>query len=253
MLSLLVLASLLSISPAPTQASGLTDISTITVGPATAVAELDLGKLKGDLRQVGWSPDGSELYVQTADGDPASPKLRHYIFSVAGGAMKALDVPPEWATSYWAFKSDRAAPGIGSLMIDIEQKAENIKIGTGTGRPGTGTGALGDAGADMGKTAEGQHQNIARLMLYGQAVSEFVNERPIPGLMFSWGPASSGAIAYTTRDGELMLLDKKSHKRVAGAKDALLPAWSIDGTRMAWVQKSGRKKYTLVWATISKL
>jgi hypothetical protein len=252
MLSLLVLASLLSISPAQTRASGPIDVSTITVGPATTVAELDLGKLKGDLRQVGWSPDGSELYVQTADGDPASPKLRHYVFSVAGGAMKALDVPPEWATSYWAFKSDRSAPGIGSLMIDVDQKVENIKIGTGSGRPGSGPGGLGDTTGDPGKSAEGQHQNVARLMLYGQPISEFVNERPIPGLTFSWGPESSGTIAYTTRDGELMLLDKKSHKRVAGAKDALLPAWSIDGTRMAWVQKSGRKKYTLVWATVTR-
>ena len=34
-------------------------------------------------------------------------------------------------------------------------------------------------------------------------------------------------------------------------KDALLPAWSIDGSRLAWVQKSGRKKYTLLWSTVT--
>ena len=71
--------------------------------------------------------------------------------------------------------------------------------------------------------------------------------------MFSWGPAFSGAIAYTNRDGQLMLLDEKRHKQtVAGAKDALLPAWSMDGARLAWVQKSGRKKYTLVWAAVTR-
>jgi hypothetical protein len=49
-----------------------------------------------------------------------------------------------------------------------------------------------------------------------------------------------------------MLLDRNKHKQtVSGVKDALLPAWSTDGTRLAWVQKSGRRKYTLVWATVS--
>ena len=57
---------------------------------------------------------------------------------------------------------------------------------------------------------------------------------------------NSGAIAYTDREsGHLMLLDQHKRKQtIAGVKDALLPAWSIDGSRLAWVQKSGRKKYT---------
>ena len=139
-------------------------------------------------------------------------------------------------------------------MIDVEQKQEKLKVGTGTGRPGEQAG--GGAGAspvDIEKTAEGQWQNFARLTLLGETVSEFLNQMPIPGLMFSWGPAGSGAIAYTDRElGHLMLLDRNKHKQtVAGVKDALLPAWSTDGTRLAWVQKSGRKKYTLVWATVS--
>ena len=65
--------------------------------------------------------------------------------------------------------------------------------------------------------------------------------------------ARSATIAYTTLDGHLMLLDRDHHKQVvAGAKDALLPAWSTDGAKLAWVQKTGRKKYTLVWATVGK-
>jgi hypothetical protein len=46
-------------------------------------------------------------------------------------------------------------------------------------------------------------------------------------------------------------MDQKKRKHpVSGAKDALLPAWSIDGKRLAWVQKSGRKKFTLVYAAV---
>ena len=243
-----------SASWAQTPASAAIDVSTVKVGAPSFVAELDLGKLKGELRRIAWSPDGTELYVQTADGSPPSETLRHYIVSVTGGATRGLDVPPEWAESFWTFKSDRAAPGIGSLMIDVEQKLEKIKIGTGSGRPGEGAGHGGDVpGVDVEKSAEGQRQNVVRLTLVGEAISEFVNTRPVPGLMFSWGPAFSGAIAYTDRDGRLMLLDRNKHKQtVSGAKDALLPAWSIDGARLAWVQKSGRKKYTLLWATVTK-
>lgn len=190
---------MLSASSAQTPASSAAiNVSTVKVGAPSIVTELDLGKLKGELRQIAWSPNRTELYVQTAEGTPPS--------------------------------------------------------GTGSGRPGEGAGGVGNgAPVDIEKTAEGQRQNVVRLTLVGEAISEFVNTRPVPGLTFSWGPAFSGAIAYTDRDGRLMLLDRNKHKQtVSGAKDALLPAWSIDGARLAWVQKSGRKKYTLLWATVTK-
>jgi hypothetical protein len=252
---LLLPVSVLAISLAQTPLSTPVDVSALKVGAATTVTELDLGKLKGELRQIGWSSDGTELYVQTADGNPQSEKLRHYIVSVEGGAAKPIDAEPEWASSYWSVKSDRFAPGLRSLMIDVVQKQEKVKIGTGSGRPGEQAGgAPGSVPVDVEKTAEGQFESMARLIFEGEIVSEFVNQRPIPGLMFSWGPMGSGAIAYTDREaGRLMLFDQHKRKQtIAGVKDALLPAWSTDGTRIAWVQKAGRKKYTLVWAPVSR-
>ena len=255
MVWLLAVLWVLSISPGQTPATAV-DVSAVKVGAPATVAELDLGKLKGDLRQIGWSPDGVELYVQTADGAPPLEKFRHFLVPVAGGGATPIDEEPEWAKAYWDFKSDRFAPGLRSLMIDFEQKRENMKVGTGSGRPGEMAGGSGTAGVpvDIEKTAEGQHQNVARLTLLGETISEFVNQVPIPGLMFSWGPPGSGAIAYTDRElGRLMLFDQHKHKHiVSGVKGALLPAWSTDGTRLAWVQKSGRKKYTLVWAPVTK-
>jgi len=226
----------------------------VRVGAPLAVAELDLGKLKGELRELSWSRDGSQLYVKTAEGNPGSQKFRHYVIGVAGGAPLAIEQQPEWATDYWGFKSDRFAPGLRSLIIGFEQKQEKMKIGTGTGRPGEqASGAAGTVPVDIEKTAEGQFENYARLTFEGETISEFVNQMPIPGLMFSWGPTGSGAMAYTDREpGRLMLIDQHRHKQtISGVKDALLPAWSIDGTRLAWVQKAGRKKYTLMWAPVS--
>ena len=222
--------------------------------PAT-VAELDLEKLKGELRQIGCSRDCRELYVQTVVGEPASQKLRHYLMPLEGGARQSIDQAPEWATDHWGFKSDRFARGLRSLMIDFEQKQEKTRIGTGTGRPGDAAAGPASAGVpvDIENTSEGQYQNYARLTFMGETISEFVNQVPIPGLMFSWGPVGSGAMAYTDREaGHLMLIDQHKHKQtLGGIKDALLPAWSIDGTRLAWVYKSGRKKYTLVWAKVA--
>jgi hypothetical protein len=250
---LLAVTWLLSISPAQIPATPV-DASAIRVGPPTTIAELDLGKLKGELRQVGWSPDAAQLYVQTADGNPPSEKLRHYLVPSAGGAPQTVDAEPEWATAYWRIKSDRFAPGLRSLMIEVEQKAEKVKVGTGSGRPGEQAGgAPGTVQIDIEKTAEKQYQQVARLVFVGETISEFLNERPIPGLMFSWGPIGSGAIAYTDHEaGRLVLFDQHKNKQtVTGIKDALLPAWTTDGTRLAWVQKSGRKKYALLWATVS--
>jgi len=246
-----VLIATAALSAMATQTPGRAiDVSTLKVGAPTTVTELDLGKLKGELRQVGWSTDGTQLYVQTVDGAPPSERLRHYIVPTAGGAPTAIDTAPDWAISFWAFKSDRAAPGLASLMIDFEQKQEKTRIGTGSGRPGE---MAANAGVSADKIAEGQQENVARLTLLGETISEFVNRMPIPGLMFGWGPAFSGAIAYTTREtGQLILLDRQQHKQtVAGVKNALLPAWAMDGTRLAWVQKTGRKTYALLWAAVS--
>jgi len=75
------------------------------------------------------------------------------------------------------------------------------------------------------------------------------DHRPIPGLSFSWGPRGTGAIAFVDADGRLTLLDKEKHtQRVAGAKDATLPAWTSDGAHLAWLQKTAKKKYTLMVA-----
>jgi hypothetical protein len=250
MIHAVMLMVMCAVPAAAPQAPAAIDASAVRVGAPATVTELDLGKLKGELRQLGWSIDGSELYVETAEGNPNAEKLRHYVVAVAGGAVKPVDAPPQWAIDYWTIKSDRFAPGLGSLMIELEQKQENVKVGTGSGRPGE----MGiSAGVSADKIAEGQKQVLWRLTVLGETVSEFQNTAVIPGLMFSWGPPGTGTIAYTDRElGHLMLLDRSKDKQtVSGIKDALLPAWSTDGTRLAWVQKAGRRKYTLFWATVS--
>lgn len=223
------------------------------------MTELDLGKLKGEPRQLAWSLDAAQFYIQTADGNPPNEKLHHYIVSVAGDVPSGQDVPPAWARDYWLFKSGRSAPGLDSLTIVARQTFEIVKSGVGqAGALDRESSPLGGGTVSMEGIAKGNEPNqkasVWRLTLLGETVSEFVDQSPVPGLMFGWGPEASGAIAYTERDGgRLMLLDQEKHKHaVAGVKDSLLPAWSMDGSRLAWLQKSGRKKYILLWAPVTK-
>src|SRR5205807_6320583 len=95
---LLLVTLLLSISPA--QSSGAIDVSTLTVAAPVVVAELDLGKLNGDLTRIAWAPDGSQIYLQTADGSPASRRLHHYLVAREGGAVASANEPPPWADDY---------------------------------------------------------------------------------------------------------------------------------------------------------
>jgi hypothetical protein len=250
----LLLALLPWISPAQTSAG--TDVSALHVSAPTVVADLDPRSLKGELRQIGWSPDKSQLYVQTSEGRAPSPRFHHYLAALADGAITAAADAPEWAQDYWSYKSDRFAPGIGSLFIDVAQSLETMKYGTGSAglierEDRSGDTSVGSANVDRAAVKDKLH--VVRLMLVGQAVSEFVNEPPVPGLMFGWGPAGSGTIAFTDRDGRLFLLDRNQHKAaVSGAKNAILPAWSTDGSRLAWAQKGSRRKYALVVADVSR-
>jgi hypothetical protein len=76
---------------------------------------------------------------------------------------------------------------------------------------------------------------------------------PVPGLMFSRGPRGTGVIAYTDADGGLMLLDQERRRQtIGGVRDAVLPAWSTDGERLAYAQKSGRRKYRLMCVSSAK-
>jgi hypothetical protein len=133
-----------------------------------------------------------------------------------------------------------------------------MKYGTGSAgaidQADRATGGMTTSGANADRAAVSDKLTVVRLTLLDETISEFVNEQPVPGLMFGWGPSRSGTIAFTDRDGRLFLFDQNKHKRaVAGAKDAILPAWTQDGSRLAWAQKSGRrKKFTVMVATVGR-
>jgi hypothetical protein len=239
--------------------AGSMDVSTIKVGAPASVATLDLGKLKGDVEELSWAPDGTQFYVQMVEG---KGKVSHYLIAVQGGAITPTDTRPAWANDYWKFKSDRYAPGVESLVIDVDQSFDTLRYGTGSagaadranGSGVGGTNANGMSNDNFEKAARGQKQSIVKLVVLGETIGTWVDKRPTPGTTFSWGPSGSGAIAFVDEKGQLVLLDNHQHKQpVAYAlKDVSMPSWSMDGSRLAWLAKSGRNKYMLSWAAITR-
>src|SRR5580765_8390031 len=108
------------------------------------IATIDLGKIKGSLIcQLAWSPDGTQLYLQTCDEDRAAllKDSFHYLLTMPGDAPKKIDARPNWAADYWAWKSGQSAPRDPSFKIDLQTTTENLSA---TAHPMAGDLALGN-------------------------------------------------------------------------------------------------------------
>ena len=87
---------------------------------------------------------------------------------------------------------------------------------------------------------------VHTMLLNGEVVGEYVNSVIVPGQTFGWGPQGSRVIAYAAKGGSIVVMNDKGVKQeIPGTKDALFPAWSPDGKRLAWLQKDGKKKMVL--------
>ena len=244
----------------PTQGPGnALDVSALPIGSPVTITQLDAGTLKGEPRLLAWSPDGESLYLQSVEGQPPKAKVRHCLLPRSGGPLTALDAEPGWAIEYWNVKQDRVAPGVRALVIEIEQTTETIQGGPGPAgaldrsNPGAATNPNQTVPDLAGGTSGNQKAAVVRLKLLGEQIAKWVNpkERPVPGTRFGWGPAGSGAIVYLGEHGGLVFFDRQKHKRsVPGVKDALLPAWSLDGRLLAYLQKAGRNKYVVAWLSL---
>lgn len=225
------------------------------------LAVLDTGKLKGEPVRLAWSPDGTQVYVQTSDRTSAQPAgpAHHYLFSTANGAKQDVQAEPAWAVTYWTDKSAQTAPDDRAFKIDLKTEERQERT---TASPMGGDLARGgveadtrSSGGDAGIAGYREPVTVHMMVLKGKTIGEFVNAAIAPGRTFGWGPPGSKAIAYTAvKSGRVVLMDAEGAVReVDGSKEAILPAWSPDGTRLAWLEKDGRKKFVLKIAHVTTL
>lgn len=238
------------------------DATKVVVSAPVAIVEIDAGKMKGDMIRLAWSADNTQFYLQTAEQDGSgNVRLRHFLLDLKGQQPRGTGDMPAWADSYWLWKSAQAAPGIAGIRIAVEQQQKRLTAtaapaggdlargGLDTGGRGGGATTVADA---VGAAQQSQMVKVVTLTLKGEIVGEFINAAALPGTTLTWGPDGSGLIAFKSADGHLVIMDQQKRKlEVPGTKNVSMPAWTMDGKRLAWLEKTGRNKFTLRIADVS--
>lgn len=255
----LLLASLAVAVPAAAMAQGSWRANQLTFTAPAALTTID--NLKGQPARLAWSPDGSELYVQALEGEFGKPggTLHHYVISAANGRTRGVGAEPAWAAAYWEAKRAQASPDDAAFKIEPKsetRQARTTSVPTGgdLARGGTvGADVMGTSNDDAASAAfNSQTVVINTMVLKGETIGRFENTVIVPGLTFGWGPKGSNVIAYAATNGRVVVMDATGAKQdVTGSKSAVLPAWSADGSKLAWLQKDGRKKVVLQVSGVS--
>lgn len=253
----LLLALLLAQTPtaAESQALAAADASKLTLGTPATLAVVETDKIKGEPWELAWSPDGEQLHLvamkRVRDG---SMELTFHLIDAKSGKVEKVDAKPEWAADYWSWKSHRAAPGKPSFEINLDQQRKNESA---TARPMGGElargGASGSPGASVDDVAGQMSTNvlIITLLLKGETIGQWKGEPFVPGMTYGWAPAGMDAMAFAAQDGRLMLLDEQGRKqKIDKTKDVRLPAWAVNGRRLAWIEKQDKKKFRVQVAEI---
>ncbi|HEX3703290.1 MAG TPA: hypothetical protein VHU82_08175 [Vicinamibacterales bacterium] len=237
------------------------DARQVSLDVPQAIVQIDTGKMKGEPWKLAWSPDGSQLYVETIERDGSgNPKAMHgAVITVAARSAKNVELAPEWVGKYWLWKSGQASPAMPAFKISVNQRQETVRSTAsptggalakgGTADPGAGS-SMGDANSAANSA---QVETIFDLKVRSELIGEWINEAVVPGMNFSWAPSPHRMLAYAKKGGgPLMLLDDQAHKQaLTGARDAVLPAWSDNGAQMAWLEKKDKKHYDVTIAGVT--
>jgi hypothetical protein len=250
-------AAIALLLPGLAAGQGAPRVNELRFSKPAPLGTLDMEELKGEPARLAWSPDGTKLYLQTLEGGfgREDATRRHYVVSAETGERQHIEAEPEWAAQYWTAKSGQSSPDDPPLKIALE--TEQIKERT-TSLPRGGELARGGTSPNISENDEltiigAQTVSVITLRLGGEVVGQFTNAVLVPGLTYGWGPMGAKVIAFAApKSGRVVVMDDLGQKQeISGSRDAILPAWSPDGDRVAWLQKDGRRKYLLQVSRVS--
>jgi len=244
MFTLFIAAWLGQAAMTPAQAA---DATTVTLSAPKALVEVDAAKLKGEPVRLAWGSE-QEFYMRWTETDRfGNERTSHLLVGPNSTTPAPADGQPSWAATYWFWKSASVAPGVPDMKFDLETR-QQMKTATGTVRDdGEGMHNTVAKGApELNDANQAQKVTTTTITLKGQLIVESVNRAVVPGVTFGWAPSPMGVLAFVDGKKRLVLIDRAGHKReVPGATGVLLPAWSPDGTRIAYLQKKSKKTYVL--------
>jgi len=237
------------------------DARQVSLGEPRVLAEIDAGKIKGDIVRLAWSPDGTEFYLQAAerDGRGAIKVAHHYTIQAGSRALKSVDQEPPWAAAYWTWKSGQASPAASSFKISVDSEQKSVRataapMGGAYTKRGTPDATAGTTVGDVASAADQtQMQQVYTLKIRNETIGAWTNEPVMPGVNFSWAPSPLRMLVFARREGgPLTAVDESGRKQeLKGAKAALVPAWSGDGKQIAWLERRDKKKLELTVAEVS--
>jgi hypothetical protein len=233
------------------------DATRVAFSAPRRVLSVAVEELNGSPDRLAWSPDGQQIYLRATRTDRwGNQTVRHYEVRLADGKLRPVEREPSWSGRYWEWKAALMAPGVPDFRVSVESRDERkTATGVDTGGAllgggsdptlGAGLGAQGSAIA--GIAVQAQMVRTTTFTLKGALLAEFVNTTPVAGLTYGWAPARMDAIVYVSKKSRLIVMDRAGRKReVPSVTDALLPGWSDDGARIAWLQRLGGKRIALV-------
>ena len=148
-------------------------------------------------------------------------------------------------------------PCCGFIQISVDERTETKRAASApTGGDLARGGADPAAGSTLSDVAHAadtaQTLHVFALKVRNETIGEWVNAPVSPGTNFSWAPAPLQLLAFARREGgPIIVLDAVGSKQeLSGTKAALLPAWSSDGKRLAWIERKG-KKYQLTTSELT--
>lgn len=208
----------------------------------------DAGELKGRPARLAWSEDRSELYLQVVDGDTADKlKFRHYIIE-RGKPPRGIDSEPKWVAPYWKWKSAKSFFGdrLMTITIDVQKRMLDNLNGTAANKAVYLDPYVSGQALLLSKQSGGT-EVVNRLVLNNKVIGQFVDEQIVPGYTFSWSPEEFRLIAFRSPNGRLMIMNGEGETQdVSTTADVLLPAWSDDGQEIAYLERTGRKTFTVM-------
>jgi tetratricopeptide (TPR) repeat protein len=199
------------------------DVKTLRPGAPALIGSFVESALGGLPARLAWSADGTYLCIGSLQMDNRGKVVARAVRIVTAwsGEVNAATAAPDWAESYWAWKSAPNPAWIPGLKIESGRQRSYSMYSMGAP---TST-------------------FVTTYQLGSEVVGESTEELPFSqGTSYSWSPYAMGALAYVDKRGVLAVLDKRGRKLdlVGGRGLILLPAWSPDGVSIAYLEKGGK-------------